>query len=140
MIMELPIKVEGIIFKKENGKIQYLLLKRISQDGGFWQPMTGTVRDGEKVKDCLIRETEEETSIVQYVQIIENIHTFEYINSENKTITEYVFGIEVNDDAGVKISDEHDEFEWCSFKNALEKLEKSNNKDAFIKLDRILKL
>ncbi len=140
MIMELPIKVEGIIFKKENGKIQYLLLKRISQDGGFWQPMTGTVRDGEKVKDCLIRETEEETSIVQYVQIIENIHTFEYKNSENKTITEYVFGIEVNDDAGVKISDEHDEFEWCSFKNALEKLEKSNNKDAFIKLDRILKL
>ena len=137
--MELPIKAEGIIFKRENKKIQYLLLKRISRDGGFWQPMTGTVSDGERIKDCLIREIEEETSIAEYMQIIENIYAFEYKNSKNKTITEYVFGIEVDGNVKVKISSEHDEFEWHSFESALERLEKNNNKDALIKLNKILK-
>ncbi len=115
------------------------MLKRIPQDGGFWQPMTGTVREGERIKDCLIRELEEETSIVKQVRIIENIHTFEYENSKNKTVTEHVFGIEVDSNVKVKISSEHDEFEWHSFENALEKLEKSSNKDALIKLDKMLK-
>ncbi len=61
--MELPIKTQGIIFKKENDIIKYLLLKRTEKDGGFWQPMTGTLNDGESLKECLMRELEEETGI-----------------------------------------------------------------------------
>lgn len=134
--MELPIKIEGIIFKIDNNIVKYLLLKRTKKDGGFWQPMTGTVNDGETIKDCLIREMEEETNIREYLRIIKNVDFFEWKNSKNKTMIEYVFGIEIKNNLKVKISDEHDAFEWHTFKSAFEKLEKNNNKNAIIKLNK----
>ena len=51
----------------------FLLLKRTPQDGGFWQPLTGTVEDGEKLSDCLKRELNEETGIKDIITLLENI-------------------------------------------------------------------
>ena len=45
--MRLPIEIEGILFKRADGKIQYLLLKRHPEKGGFWQPVTGGLEEGE---------------------------------------------------------------------------------------------
>jgi len=39
--MRLPIEVEAIIFRRNNTRIEYLLLKRLPQKNGFWQPVTG---------------------------------------------------------------------------------------------------
>lgn len=137
--MELPIKTQGIIFKRENNVIKYLLLKRTKGDGGFWQPMTGTLNDGESLEECLIREMEEETGIKEYAQIIKNVDKFEWIKPEKGTMIEYVFGIEVDKDVEVKISDEHDAYIWCSFDEALKKLEKINNRNSFTTLDEKLR-
>ena len=137
--MELPIKTQGIIFKRENDIIKYLLLKRIEKDGGFWQPMTGTLNDGESLENCLIRELGEETGITEHIQLIKNIDKFEWIKPEKGTMTEYVFGIEVDKNTEVKISDEHDTYMWCSFDEALKKLEKKNNRNAFTMLDKKLR-
>ena len=46
--MELPIKVQGVLYTKPNQKIEYLLIKRNEKDGGFWQSVTGTLEEGEK--------------------------------------------------------------------------------------------
>ena len=54
-------------------------------------------------------------------------------------MTEYVFGIEVNKNTKVKISDEHDNFKWCVIDKALGKLEKRNNKNSFTMLDKKLR-
>lgn len=137
--MELPIKVQGIVFKKTNNAIQYLLLKRIKKDGGFWQPMTGTLNDGESLEECLVREMGEETGIKEYARIIKNIGKFEWIKPKRGTMTEYVFGIEVDKNTEVKISDEHDTYMWCSFNKALKKLEKINNRNSFTALDKKLR-
>ena len=45
--MRLPIQVQAILYRKTNTEIQYLLLKRISDTGGFWQPITGGIEKGE---------------------------------------------------------------------------------------------
>jgi 8-oxo-dGTP pyrophosphatase MutT (NUDIX family) len=137
--MELPIKVQGIVFKRTNNAIQYLLLKRIKEDGGFWQPMTGTLNDGESLENCLIRELDEETGIKEYARIIKNVGKFEWIKPKKGTMIEYVFGIEVDKNIEVKISDEHDDFEWCAIDEALKKLEKRNNRNAFMTLDKKLR-
>ena len=70
--MRLPIQVQGILFRKINGEIQYLLRKRQKQ--GFWPPVTGGIEEGEKRIEALKREVSEETGIKNVVRIIENVH------------------------------------------------------------------
>jgi len=137
--MELPIKTQGIIFKREDNNIKYLLLKRTKKDGGFWQPMTGTLNDGESLEECLRRELKEETGIKECVRIIKNIDKFEWVKPKKGTMTEYVFGIEVDKNTKVKISDEHDDFKWCTIDEALRKLGKRNNKNSFMILNKKLR-
>ena len=48
----LPIQIEAILFKRTDGKIQYLILKRHPpkshpEIGQFWQPITGGLEEGE---------------------------------------------------------------------------------------------
>jgi len=61
--MRLPIQVEVIIFRRNGSRIEYLLLKRLPERNGFWQPVTGGVEEGETRKEALCREVMEETGI-----------------------------------------------------------------------------
>lgn len=40
-----------------------LLLRRIPERGGFWQPVTGSVEAGESLEDAALRELREETGL-----------------------------------------------------------------------------
>lgn len=53
--MELPIKVQGAMYSRNNEKLEYLIVKRSVNDGGFWQGVTGTLAEGETLINCLIR-------------------------------------------------------------------------------------
>ena len=44
-----PIQVEGIVFRKNHNQTEFLLLKRLPTRGGFWQPVTGGVEEGETI-------------------------------------------------------------------------------------------
>lgn len=61
--MELPIKVQGVMYSRSNEKLEYLIIKRSADDGGFWQGVTGTLEEGETLVKCLIREINEEIGI-----------------------------------------------------------------------------
>ncbi|UCC34079.1 MAG: NUDIX domain-containing protein, partial [Candidatus Bathyarchaeota archaeon] len=54
--MRLPIQIQAILFKRSGGEIQYLLLKRCPERGGFWQPVTGGLEEGENRLEALKRE------------------------------------------------------------------------------------
>ena len=140
--MRLPIQIEAILFKRSNGKIQHLLLKRYPlkrypEIGGFWQPVTGGLEEGETKIEALNREIREETGISNIIKIIEDVHYHEFLDPH--LVKEYVFGVEVSSDEKVVLDGkEHSEFKWCSFQEALRLLEWKGNKDALKKLDRIL--
>ena len=128
---ELPIKIEGVIFRQnQDQQIEILLLQRSEEDGGFWQPLTGTLEFEESLIDCLTRELEEETGLSNPVRITEEVYRFSW-PKKDYTVVELVYGIEVAADAEVKLSHEHQNFVWLSFDEAFAKLEKENNKKAF---------
>jgi len=127
-------QVEIIIFKIEENKPLFLLLKRNSKKGGFWQPVTGGADPGEEFNTAARREVFEETKIENIKRLIEDVHFFEFIAEGYGTTKEYVFGAEVEVDIKVEISDEHTEYRWCSFDEALELLKYETNKEAFRKL------
>jgi dATP pyrophosphohydrolase len=135
--MRLPIQVQAILFKNIGGKLHYLLLKRTSEREGFWQPVTGGLEEGEIRVEALEREVLEETGIENIVEIIEDVHYFEY--SDPYFIKEYVFGVEIHPDEKIVIDEkEHCQFRWCSFQEALKLLKWNENKEALSRLDEIL--
>jgi len=74
--LRLPIQVQGIFFGRINGKIQYLLLKRIEERS--WQPVTGGIEEGETKIEALKREVREETGIKNIIRIMKDIDNYEF--------------------------------------------------------------
>ena len=127
-------QIEVIIFKIVDSQPLFLLLKRDPRRGGFWQPVTGGVHDREELADAAKRELFEETQINEYLRFIKDIHYFEFDSEGYGRLKEYVFGVEVAQNANVTISSEHTEMKWCAFKESLALLKYDSNKDGFRKL------
>jgi len=156
-MMRLPIQIEAILFKRIEGKIQYLILKRHPpkshpEIGQFWQPITGGLEEGETKIEALKREIREETGITNIIKIIEDVHYYEpidlplieYLNRHGqpcKHLKAYAFGVEVSPDEEVVLDrKEHSEFKWCSLQEALRLVEGTcyNHRDSFKKLNEIV--
>jgi len=135
--MRLPIEVEAIIFRRNNTRIEYLLLKRLPQKNGFWQPVTGGMEEGETREEALRREIMEETGVKNIVAVIEGLYYFEF--SDPDPYQEYVYGVEVSPSEEIMLDGrEHSEYRWCSFQDALQLLHWKENKAALRKLNIIL--
>ena len=136
--MELPIKVQGVVYTKPNQKIEYLLIKRNKKDGAFWQSVTGTLEEGETLKNCLIREIKEELGITNIKNISNIKQIIQWPKENNFIITEYVFIVEINKNQKITLSKEHTNYKWCNFKEAYQTLEKENNKNTLKLINREL--
>jgi 8-oxo-dGTP pyrophosphatase MutT (NUDIX family) len=135
--MRLPIQVEAIIFRRNGNGIEYLLLKRLPERNGFWQPVTGGVEEGETRDEALQREIMEETGVGNIVAVIEGLYYFEF--SDPTLNQEYVYGVEVSSSEEIVLdSKEHSEYRWCSFQEALQLLHWKENKEALKKLNTTL--
>jgi len=132
--MRLPVEVEAIIFRRNDTRIEYLLLKRLPQKNGFWQPVTGGMEEGETLEEALRREIIEETGVKNIVAVIEGLHYFEF--SDPGPYQEYVYGVEVSPSEEIALDGkEHSEYRWCSFQDALQLLHWKENKAALRKLN-----
>jgi 8-oxo-dGTP pyrophosphatase MutT (NUDIX family) len=142
-------QVLNIIFRKNKGKYEFLLLKRIPDKRGFWQPPSGGIEGDESILDACYREILEETGITKdrIIRVIENVHSFvmdrHYITGEKIVpTTEFACAFEVDDKAKVRLDNnvslEHEDYCWVSYDEALKMLKWQNNKDAFMKLKKIL--
>lgn len=138
-MQELPIKMQGVLYAVTDGKIEYLLIKRTPEDGDFWQPVTGTVHDGEKLVDCLKREVQEETGIANLEEVSDVLYRYDWQRSSGERILEFVHAIRIPRDSNVVLSpEEHEDFKWCSFDEALQTLGKDNNKKSLQVINDIL--
>jgi 8-oxo-dGTP pyrophosphatase MutT (NUDIX family) len=141
--MRLPVQVQGILFRRTNRGVEYLLLKTTPEREDFWQSVTGGEEEGETEVEALKREVSEETGIKNIVRIIENVDYFEYPDAHFVKgfdfIKEYIFGVEVNSNERIVIDGkEHSQFKWCSFQEALHLLKWEENKKALSRLNEIL--
>jgi 8-oxo-dGTP pyrophosphatase MutT (NUDIX family) len=135
--MRLPIQVEAIIFRRTESVIEYLLLKRLPERNGFWQPVTGGVEEGETREEALRREVAEETGVRNMVAVIEGLYYFEF--SDPNLNQEYVYGVEVSPSEEISVDQrEHSEYRWCSFQEALQLLHWKENKEALRRLNATL--
>lgn len=93
-----------------------LLLKRTEARGGFWQPVTGRVQAGERADHAAVRELKEETGLDEAVEPLELPHAFSLgpLDGAPKVAVEHPFLARLDPAAPVRLSPEHEAFEWVS--------------------------
>ena len=129
--------VGAVIFRKEKGNIYYLVLH---YEVGHWDFVKGKIEDDEKMKQTIIREAEEETGIND----LEFINGFEerieyFFKRNNKTIFKIViFLLAETKIEKVKLSDEHIDFKWLNYEQALDQLTFDNAKTVLKKANDFL--
>jgi dATP pyrophosphohydrolase len=114
--------IEAHIFRKTKNGIEFLLMKRASNEmyPNVWQMVTGSNEDGEKAYETALREIKEETSLIpKTIWIVPNVNSF-YSAKDDSVNMVPVFVAEVDTDSKVVLSEEHIEFLWCSKEKANE--------------------
>lgn len=129
---ELPVKMEVFVYDASEEIPKFLLVKRCPEDGGFWQPITGTMEFDESLKDCIVRELEEETGIKNIREISPEVYRFSW-PKKDYTVVEVVYAVDTPE-KNVTLSHEHVDFKWCTPEEALVTLEKESNKKALLQL------
>lgn len=78
--IELPIKLEDILFARKGGEIKYLVLHRRPEGGNFWQPLTGTLESNESIIECLFHKIEEELGLskTDIIKPTDEVYRFEW--------------------------------------------------------------
>jgi len=108
-------------------------MRRVPQRGGFWQPLTGGVEQGETFEEAIRREALEETGITEIIKVVDSNYHYEFTD-EGRHHVEYIFGVEVPASTNVRLSHEHDDFRWVGKNEALQLLKWPGNKEGLQKL------
>lgn len=115
----------------DGGGFEFLLLHRVAEKGGYWQPLTGNVDDGEDLKQAAYRETEEEIGHHTDHGLIHSGYEFEYTKNDTK-FHEVVYALHLPNDVEPELCPEHDDYMWANMPEAIEKLHWDSNKKGLI--------
>jgi len=134
----------AIIFRKENGKIFYLLLYYPSlshrAEKNFWDFPKGHIEKGESEMDTVKREIFEETGIKEFKILDGFKEQIKYFFKwQGKTILKFVtFYLAETKEKEIKISPEHIDWRWADFETALSLLTHQNSKEILKKAQSFL--
>jgi len=113
-------QVDSYIYRRTDEGPIYLMLKRSTGKHyeHLWQGVAGKIEKGETAVQTVIRELEEETGNKPKKLFVAD-HIASFYDARNDRIQMVpIFGIEV-ENSEVQLSDEHSEYKWVSFEEAL---------------------
>jgi len=118
------VQVHVAAYVPELRKYKFLVLQRSSKSKLYpkmWQTITGKLKSKETAKNAAIREFVEETGLkATSAWAIPYVSTF-YDYRRDIIQMSPVFGVEVDFRSKIKLSDEHQAYEWLSFENCMKK-------------------
>jgi len=128
----------AVIFRKEAGKIFYLLLHYQS---GHWDFPKGIIEKGEKLEETVKREVKEETGLedIEFFSGFKEAIKYFY-RLKGRTVFKIVtFFLARTKTKKIKISREHIGYKWLPYKKALGQLTFKNAKEILKKANDFLK-
>ena len=123
--------VQGIVFRCLNKEVEFLVVKRVPEDGGFWQAITGTIENNELAQDTLKRELAEEAGIKGTLYISDKLEEYFWEKPDQIKGRDQIFAVEVSHNCEVKLDPkEHTEFRWLPVDDAVKLLKYECNKQS----------
>ncbi|MBI2038574.1 MAG: NUDIX domain-containing protein [Candidatus Nealsonbacteria bacterium] len=135
----------AVIFRKEAGKIFYLLLRYPARTGRakreYWDFPKGHINSGETIEDTVKREVQEETGLtdIEFTEGFQLKIRYYLTKNQQKILKTVVFLLAEAKTKNIKISDEHTGFQWLPYEEALKRLVFKNAKNILEKADSVLK-
>jgi len=126
-----------VLFRKENSKNLFLLLNYPS---GHWDFVKGKMEKGETTHETAIRETKEETEIMD-ITFLENFEEWIAYNFQYQgelVQKKVVFFLAETKTKEVKISHEHLNYIWVDYNTAMEKTTFDNARTVLTKAQALL--
>jgi 8-oxo-dGTP pyrophosphatase MutT (NUDIX family) len=126
-----------VVFRKEDGKIYYLLLH---YESSHWDFAKGHVEKGEDERTTAKRELAEETGIndAKFVEGFKERIRYFYKHDGETMSKEVVFFLVETKIKDVKISFEHKDFKWLPFDEAYKQVTFKNAKTVLKKANEFL--
>jgi 8-oxo-dGTP pyrophosphatase MutT (NUDIX family) len=122
-----------IYYLDEKNKPNFLLLQNTLRKT-YWEFPKGKIEDNENIEKTVRREVEEETNL-RDIKIIRGFKHFLkwFYQFGGKTIFKeavyLIAKIKPEDKFKVKISNEHEKFEWMNYEKAMKETNKASNKE-----------
>ncbi len=119
-----PDLVECWVFRVRGGALEFLLVHRAQGRifAGLWQPVTGSIDEGESVPLAALREVAEETGFagpdVEACYDLDQVAAF-YDEGSDALLLSALFAVRVRPEAALRLSSEHDEGRWVDAETAL---------------------
>jgi dATP pyrophosphohydrolase len=125
MRRDLPIicrSIAAFVCHRSRHGTKFLLLQRQVSRGGFWQPVSGGIEQGESAAQAAIREIREETSLdIQEMYSADQLEMFYHVGKDCIRIAP-VFVAFVTSAEPVKLCREHSDHKWVGLHGAMELL------------------
>ena len=128
MSKSLPLIVQSIVYRNNEGNVEFLVLKRSKEKGEFWSIINGTLEINESIIECRNRELNEETGITKTLKWTDEINRFSFTYNDY-TVVVLAFAVEIDKDKKVIINDEHTDYKWLNFKDTLKILKYDDEKN-----------
>ncbi len=124
-------------------KFMVLLLKRVAERRGYWQPISGGIEKGEKPINAIKQEIYEETGFKEFIRIINLDYNFIFETIWHGKLTkmkQICYAAEIEKLKKIRLSKEHEQYKWCTEVEAKSFLKWEYNLIALNKLINFLKL
>ncbi len=129
----------AVIYNIKNKK--FLLLFRKAHDNykELWDFPRGIVEEDEK--STVVREIKEETGIneINFISKFREVISFFYKKDDELVKKEIIYYLVKTEQEEIKLSYEHDDYKWTSFKEAINLLTHKNSKQILKKANKFLK-
>ncbi|HXG67953.1 MAG TPA: dihydroneopterin triphosphate diphosphatase [Blastocatellia bacterium] len=143
-----PRSIQVVIFTENESGREFLLLRRVTSHGGFWQSVTGSLEEGETHAEAAVREVYEETGItcreadlldLKLVNVFEIAPLWRSRFAPGVTHNEEIcFALKV-DTREVRVDTlEHEAYAWVDYETAMQMLYWVSSKRAFAALAKLL--
>ncbi len=124
----------AIIFRTEEGKIYYLLLRYPSSGKSkrqYWDLPKGHIEKGEKEAETVEREIGEETGIskLNFVEGFREVIRYFFRFNKETVFKTVVFFLAETKEKDIRISEEHLGFVWLAYEPAVKRLTFKNAKN-----------
>ena len=128
----------AIIFRRENSKIKYLLIK---YGWGHWEFPRGLIEKGESLEETAKREIEEETGIkdVKFIPGFKEWFKFFFKLKGENIMKIATFLLAETKTKEIKLSHEHTDYAWLEYEEAIEKLTFKNSKEVLERANEFIK-